>query len=137
MTVKKLHSQPARNAEFGQFTRKVIKVSPPPATDPFSDVYESEIEVRDDNTIDDTLDGEEKKGNDSLNEINDLIDSISNTTPQGRSSGGLNSITVRQLSGPEEESKESPQEPARRPAYTKKLTDIFDYCVQELEESQD
>lgn len=57
-------------------------MSPPPKSEPFSDVYESEIELKEDVMMinDDTLD-DKIKVNESMNEINELIDSISNTTP--------------------------------------------------------
>ena len=46
MSIRKLDSQPVVDQEFGNFNRKTIKVSPPPKTEPFSDVYESEIELK-------------------------------------------------------------------------------------------
>ena len=58
-------------------------------------MYESEIELKDDPImiVDDTLD-EKMKVNESINEINELIDSISNTTPvksfECRNSSGVN-----------------------------------------------
>lgn len=84
MSIRKLDSQPVNNInEFGQFERKSIKVSPPPKSEPFSDVYESEIELKDEGImVDETLNGGERtKVDESLNEINELIDSISATTP--------------------------------------------------------
>ena len=60
-------------------------------------MYESEIELKEDvlTVNDDTLD-DKMKVNESLNEINELIDSISNTTPvksfTARNSSGTNQI---------------------------------------------
>ena len=84
MSIRKLDSQNSNNInELGQFERKSIKVSPPPKSEPFSDVDESEIELKDEGImVDETLNGGERtKVDESLNEINELIDSISATTP--------------------------------------------------------
>ena len=48
MVIRKHDSHPVKNNEFGHFERKTAKVSQPPQSEPFSDVYESEIEVRED-----------------------------------------------------------------------------------------
>ena len=81
MTIKKHDSSPVNNKEFGHFERRTAKVSAPPQSEPFSDVYESEIEVRDDTRIlDDSEIYERQMVNESMNEINELIDTISNAT---------------------------------------------------------
>ena len=85
--------------------------------------------------VDDTLD-EKMKVNESINEINELIDSISNTTPvksfECRNSSGVNQLEGSQ--GTLKESEKTPKVPEKpTDIYAKKLTDIFDYCVQELD----
>ena len=81
MKIKKHESSPVNNKEFGQFERKCAKVSRPPQSEPFSDVYESEIEVREDTRmLDDSECYERQMVNESMNEINELIDTISNAT---------------------------------------------------------
>ena len=85
--------------------------------------------------VDDTLD-EKMKVNESINEINELIDSISNTTPvksfECRNSSGVNQLEGSQ--GTLKESEKTPKVPEKpKDNYAKKLTDIFDYCVQELD----
>ena len=138
MSIRKLDSQPVQkqNYELGEFERKSVKASPAPQSEPFSDVYESEIELKDDPImiVDDTID-DKMKVNESVNEINELIDSISATTPV-KSFEARNSSGVHQLEGSARTLKESstPIVPEKPPAiYTRKLTDIFDYCVQELD----
>ena len=81
MIIKKHESSPVKNKEFGHFDRKSTKVSAPPLSEPFSDVYESEIEVREDtHLLDDSDCYQRRMVNESMNEINELIDTISNAT---------------------------------------------------------
>ena len=81
MVIKKHDSNPVSNKEFGHFERKSAKVSAPPRSEPFSDVYESEIEIREDTRmLDDSECYERQMVNESINEINELIDTISNAT---------------------------------------------------------
>ena len=81
MVIKKHDSSPVRNKEFGNFERKSAKVSAPPNSEPFSDVYESEIEIREDTYRPEESDCYEKQMiNESMHEINELIDTISNAT---------------------------------------------------------
>ena len=70
-------SQPIKNKEFGHFERKVAKVSPPPKSEPFDDVYESEIEVREDPSMDDSGCQINRRVDESMQEINELIETIS------------------------------------------------------------
>ena len=81
--------------ELGPLERRSVKVSPPPQSEPFSDVDESEIELKDEVVmiIDETLNDEKTKVDESMNEINDLIESISAATP-------VKSFEARNLSGP-------------------------------------
>lgn len=53
MSIRKLDSQPVVQKEIGNLSRKTIKVSPPPKTEPFSDVYESEIELKEELIVED------------------------------------------------------------------------------------
>ena len=97
VSIRKLDSLPVKNSEIGQFIRKCTKVSPPPKSEePFSEVYESEIEFKEELMM---ISDEQKQYdpnndlNESVNTINELIDSISQTTPIRLD--GINSIDVR------------------------------------------
>ena len=101
MSIRKLGSQPLMRSEFIQLSRKSIKVSPPPKVESreiFDNVYESEIEQKEDSIIgaDDSL-SNQIKNNESMMEINELLDDISNTTPD-RTDVALDKLSIGRLS---------------------------------------